>query len=126
YRAPRSELIQVLQKTREPFNVNAIVQAGAVASLADEAHQAETKRATDEGRRYLEGEFSAMQLPFVPSVANFVLVRVGDGGAIFQALLAKGVIVRALKGYKFPEWIRISVGTMEQNRKCIAALREVL
>ena len=126
YGIARPELITVLQKTREPFNVNGIVQAGALASLADTAHQAETKRVTDEGRRYLESEFAAMQLPFVPSVANFVLVRVDDGHAIFRALLAKGVIVRALKGYRLPEWIRVSVGTMAQNRQCIAALREVL
>ena len=126
YGMARPELIKVLQKTREPFNVNGVAQAGALASLADETHQAETKRVTDEGRSYLESEFCAMELPFVPSVANFVLVQVGDGKAVFQALLKKGVIVRALKGYKFPEWVRISIGTMEQNRKCIAALREVL
>ena len=59
-------------------------------------------------------------------MANFVLVRVGDGKALFKALLRKGVIVRALSGYNLPEWVRISVGTMEQNRQCIAALREVL
>jgi histidinol-phosphate aminotransferase len=120
------ELVRVLQKTREPFNVNGLAQAGALASLADEAHRAETKRVTDDGRRFLEREFAVLELPFVPSVANFVLVRVGDGPAIFQALLKKGVIIRALSGYKFPEWIRISVGTMAQNEKCTAALREVL
>ncbi len=126
YGIARPELIRVLQKTREPFNVNGIVQAGAIASLADEEHQAKTKRAAAEGRQYLETEFVALKLPFVPSVANFVLVQVGDGRAVFHAMLKKGVIVRALKGYKLPEWIRISIGTMEQNRRCIAALREVL
>ena len=126
YGIARPELIRVLQKTREPFNTNGIAQAGAVAALADEAHRAETKRLTDEGRKYLEGECTALGLPFVPSVANFVLVRVGDGKAFFKALLRKGVIVRALSGYNLPEWIRISIGTMEQNRQCIAALREVL
>ena len=85
-----------------------------------------TKQRTDEGRAYLESAFAALKLRFVPSVANFVLVHVGDGKAVFEKLLKKGVIVRALKGYKLPEWIRISVGTMAQNRKCIAALREVL
>ncbi len=75
YGIARPELIKVLQKTREPFNVNGVAQAGALASLADVTHQAETKRVTDEGRRYFEGEFGAMELPFVPSVANFVLVR---------------------------------------------------
>jgi histidinol-phosphate aminotransferase len=126
YGMARPELIRVLQKTREPFNTNGLAQAGAVAALADAAHQAETKRMTDEGRKYLESEFTALRLPYVPSVANFVLVRVGDGKALFKNLLRKGVIVRALSGYPLAEWVRISVGTMEQNRKCIAALREVL
>ncbi|CAN5582559.1 histidinol-phosphate transaminase [soil metagenome] len=126
YGIARPELIRVLQKTREPFNTSGVAQAGAVAALADRAHQTETKRLTDEGRQYVQSEFGALGLPFVPSMANFVLVRVGDGRAVFRALLRKGVIVRALKGYQLPEWVRISVGTMEQNRKCIAALREVL
>jgi len=126
YGMARPELIRVVQKTRAPFNTNGVAQAGALAALADEAYQAESKRVTDEGRRYLEHEFAALGLPFVPSVANFVLVKVGDGKAMFKALLKHGVIVRALSGYKFPEWVRISVGTMEQNRKCITALREVM
>ncbi len=126
YGMARPDLIKVLHKTREPFNTSGIAQAGAVAALADRAHQAATKRLTDEGRKYLESELAALGLPFVPSVANFVLVNVGDGAKIFRALLLKGVIVRAMKGYPLPEWVRISVGTMEQNRKCIAALREVL
>jgi histidinol-phosphate aminotransferase len=126
YGIARPELIRVVQKTRAPFNTSGVAQAGARTALADQAYQAESKRVTDEGRRYLEHEFAALGLTFVPSVANFVLVKVGDGKAVFKALLQHGVIVRALSGYKFPEWVRISVGTMEQNRKCIAALREVM
>jgi histidinol-phosphate aminotransferase len=120
------ELIQVLEKTREPFNVNSIAQAGALAALADDAHQRETKRVTDEGRAYLQEQFAAMNLRFVPSAANFVMVNVGEGTAVFNKLLAKKIIVRPLKGYNLAEWVRISVGTMEQNQKCIAALKEVL
>jgi histidinol-phosphate aminotransferase len=63
-----------------------------------------------------------MGLEFVPSFANFVLVRVGDGDAVFQALLKRGVIVRAMRSYKLPEWIRVSVGTMEQNQRFISEL----
>lgn len=126
YGIARRELISVLQKTREPFNVNGIVQAGAVAALADDEHQRATKRVTDEGRSYLQEEFAEMKLPFVASAGNFVLVKVGDGAQIFRELLQRKIIVRALKGYALPEWVRISVGTMEQNRACIAALREVL
>ena len=126
YGIARPELISVLQKTREPFNANGIAQAAAVAALADEAHQRETKRITDEGRSYFEEQLAAMQLKFVRSFGNFVLVNVGDGLAVFKALLPKGVIVRAMAGYNLAEWIRISVGTMPQNERCIAALTEVL
>ncbi len=120
------ELIQVLQKTRQPFNVNGIGQAAALAALQDEEHQTKTKSLTDEGRALLQNEFATMKLTFVPSAGNFVLLKVGDGAAVFHALLARKIIVRALKGYHLPEWVRISIGTMEQNRRCVAALREVL
>jgi histidinol-phosphate aminotransferase len=126
YGIARPELIQALQKARQPFNVNGIAQAAALAGLDDDEHRRETKRITDEGRAYLQQEFAAMKLRFVPSAANFVLVNVGDGAKVFRALLERRIIVRALKGYHLPEWIRISVGTMEQNRRCIAALKEVL
>jgi histidinol-phosphate aminotransferase len=126
YGIARPELIQVLQKTRQPFNVNGLAQVAGLAALSDDAHQLEMKRLTDEGRAYLEEEFAAMKLEFVPSAANFVLVKVGDGAAVFRGLLQQRIIVRALKGYNLPEWIRVSVGTMEQNRKCIAALQKVL
>jgi histidinol-phosphate aminotransferase len=126
YGIARPELIQVLQKARQPFNVNGLAQAAALASLEDDEHRRETKRVTDEGRAYLQKEFTTMKLRFVPSAANFVLVNVGDGAKMFRALLDRQIIVRALKGYHLPEWIRISVGTMEQNRRCIAALKEIL
>ena len=120
------ELIEVMHKTRQPFNVSGVGQVAALAALGDEEHQRETKRLVDEGRAFFEKEFSAMKLSFVPSAANFVLVKVGDGLAVFRALLQHKVIVRAMKGYNLPEWIRITIGTMDQNQKCIAALRQVL
>lgn len=121
-----AELISVVHKTRQPFNANAIAQAGALAGLLDDEHQHKTKVITDEGRTYLQNEFASMGLEYVPSHANFVLVKVGDGNAVFQKMLDKGVIVRAMAEYKLPDWIRISVGTMEQNHRCIATLKEVL
>ena len=126
YGIARPELIEVMHKTRQPFNVNGIGQIGALAALADEEHQRETKELTDRGRAFFEKEFAAMKLRFVPSVANFVLVNVGDGLAVFRALLQRKVIVRAMKGYNLPEWVRITIGTMDQNRKCVEALRRVL
>jgi histidinol-phosphate aminotransferase len=122
-----AKIAEVLQKTRQPFNANGIAQAGALAGLSDEEHMRRTRELTHEGRTFLESEFVRMGLTFVPSVANFILVHVGDGDAVFKALLRRGVIVRAMRSYKLPEWIRVSVGTMEQNIRFIeelSALRE--
>ena len=126
YGVATPDLIEVLHKTRQPFNVNSIAQAGALAALDDDAHLRETKRVVDEGRAYLQEQFSEMQIPFVPAVANFVMVNVGDGCAVFKKLLRLKIIVRPLKGYGLPEWVRISVGTMEENKKLITALRELI
>ena len=120
------DLVEVLHKTRQPFNVNSIAHAGALAALNDDAHQRETKRVVDQGRAYLQEKLVEMKIQFVPCVANFVMVNVGDGPAVFKKLLKRKIIVRPLKGYGLPEWVRISVGTMTENEKCIAALREVI
>ena len=126
YGIARPELVEVLQKTRQPFNVNGIGQVGALASLGDDEHLRKTKEITDEGRSFLEKQFQAMGLRFVHSAGNFVFVRVGNGPGVFKKMLARKIIVRPLGGYHLPEWIRITVGTMEQNDKCIEALKKVL
>ena len=120
------KIAEVLQKTRQPFNANGIAQAGALASLQDEEHLLRTREMTHEGRNYLQNEFIEMGLEFVPSVANFVLVRVGDGDRVFNELLRKGIIVRAMRSYKLPEWIRVSIGTPEQNHRFIHELRQII
>jgi histidinol-phosphate aminotransferase len=125
YAVARPDVIEVLHKTRQPFNVNSIAQAGALAALEDDAHLLETKLVVDEGRAYLQEQFCELQIPFVPAVANFVMVNVGDGCVIFEKLLQRKIIVRPLKGYGLPEWVRITVGTMEENKRLIGALREV-
>jgi histidinol-phosphate aminotransferase len=126
YGIARPELIEVLQRTRQPFNVNGIGQVAALASLGDTKHLQESKALVDVGRAYLEEQFRRMKLKFNPSAGNFVFVNVGDGPAVFKKLLAMKIIVRPLLGYNLPEWLRITVGTMEQNEKCIAALKKAL
>ena len=120
------EIAEVLQKCRQPFNANAIAQAGALAGLQDDEHQRRTRDMNDAGLKVLQAAFEDMGLEYIPSCANFVLVNVGDGDAVFQAMLKKGVIIRAMRGYKLPDWVRISVGTPEQNERCIRTLKEVL
>ncbi len=122
----KKELIEVLQKTRQPFNVNGIAQAGALAGLLDDEHQQKTREITWAGRDYLQAQFAEMALEYVPSFANFVLVRVGDGKAVFQALMKKGIIIRDMNAYGLPEWVRVSIGTKEQNERFIAELRHYL
>ena len=126
YGLGKPELIEVLQRTRQPFNTNSVAQAAALAGLLDDEHQNKTKQITDEGRAYLQAEFAAMGLEFVPSFANFVLVKVGDGNEVFRKMMDQGVIVRAMAAYKLPEWVRISIGTADQCRRCIEVLKQVL
>ena len=121
-----AELVEILQKTRAPFNANGIAQAGALAGLLDEEHQRATRELTHEGREYLQRCFASLGLKFVPSYGNFVLVKVGDGKALFQALMRKGVIIRDMNAYGLPEWVRVTIGTMEENTRFIHELNALI
>ncbi len=123
YGVAQKECIDLLARVRQPFNTNAIAQAGALAALGDAAHIRKTKALTRRGLAYLYREFTKLRLEYVPSSANFVLVNVGDGDELFRALQRRGVIVRPMRGYKMPAWIRVTVGTMEENRRFIGALK---
>jgi len=120
------ELIAALEKIRQPFNINLVAQAGALAALDDREHLTLTRANNAQGLDLLQGAFRQMGLPYVPSAANFVLVRVGKGQRVFEDLQRQGVIARPMGGYQLPEWIRITVGTPEQNQRCLAALKKAL
>lgn len=120
------DLIAALEKVRQPFNINALVQAGALAALDDREHIQRTRRNNAEGLKLFEAAFRQRSLRFTPSSANFVLVHVGDGQRVFNELQKLGVIVRPMAGYQLPEWIRISIGTPAENQRCLAALDKVL
>jgi histidinol-phosphate aminotransferase len=120
------EFIAELEKVRQPFNINSVVQAGALAALDDTAHAEKTRRVNARGLRFYARAFRKLGLEFVPSSANFILVRVGEGERLFAELQRLGVIVRPMGGYQLPEWIRISVGTPKENRRCIDALKQVM
>ncbi len=116
----------LLNRARQPFNANAMAQAAALASIQDEEHIAETVANNAEGIRFFQQAFEDRGWEYVPSFANFVLVNVKDGDRVFGGLLKKGIIVRAMRGYKLPEWVRISVGTPEQNQRCLEELDGLL
>ncbi|MDE0861717.1 MAG: histidinol-phosphate transaminase [Akkermansiaceae bacterium] len=116
----------LLNRARQPFNANAIAQAAALASMQDEEHIAATVENNRIGLEFFQSSFAERGWEFVPSVANFVLVNVGDGDRVFAGLLKKGVIIRAMRGYKLPEWVRISIGTPSQNERCLKELDALL
>ncbi|MEY2428577.1 MAG: histidinol-phosphate aminotransferase, partial [Verrucomicrobiota bacterium] len=116
------DFIAELEKVRQPFNLNALAQAGALAALDDSAHAERTRRLTTGGLRLYARTFKKLGLEFIPSSANFILVRVGDGQRVFNEMQKLGVIVRPMAGYQLPEWIRISIGTPKESTRCLEAL----
>lgn len=121
-----SELISAFEKVRQPFNINSVAQAAAVAALDDDDHVRRTRENNFAGLNFVEHALRQMSIEFVPSQANFVLARVGEGQKVFDAMQRQGVIVRPMGGYQLPEWIRISIGTPEENGRCLAVLKKVL
>jgi histidinol-phosphate aminotransferase len=117
-----AEVCALLNRVRQPFNVNAIAQAAAVAALDDQPFADRCARENRAGLAQLEEGCRRLALEFVPSVANFMLVKVGDGNRVFDALQRRGVIVRPVKSYGLPEWVRVTVGTQAQNDRFLSEL----
>jgi histidinol-phosphate aminotransferase len=121
------EMAEILNRVRQPFNVNALAQRAAVAALDDTTHLEETLRITETGRQSVQSLLEGLGLSYVPSVTNFVLVNVRtEGAAIASALFRQGVIVRSMEGYDLPTFIRVTIGTPEENIRAMEALGTVL
>ncbi len=120
------ELAAALEKIRQPFNANLLAQTAALAALDDGEHVRKTRANNFIGLNFFADAFRKLKLEYVPSYANFILVRVGDGGKVFNAMQKLGVITRPMAGYQLPEWIRISIGTQKENERCLEALKNSL
>jgi histidinol-phosphate aminotransferase len=121
------DAIALLHRIRPPFNVNALAQVAALAALDDESHVLECVRLIEAGRHFLYDEFKALGIKYAPSRANFILVDVGRSAAeIYQKLLREGVIVRPMTSFGMETALRITVGTPQENRRLVKALRSVL
>jgi histidinol-phosphate aminotransferase len=121
------DAVSLLHRIRQPFNVNSLAQVAAMAALEDESHIVECLRVNEAGKAYLYEEFGGLGLTFVPSRANFVLVDVRrDASGIYQRLLREGVIVRPMTSFGMETALRITVGTPEENRRLIKALKKCL
>lgn len=121
------EVMDVLNRVRQPFNTSLTAQAAALAALGDDEFLARTLEVTRRGLEDYYRCFQELGLFFLPSQANFVLVRIGEAaGEVADELLRRGVIVRKMASYGLPEFLRISVGLAEENARCIAELRAIL
>ncbi|MBI3615305.1 MAG: histidinol-phosphate transaminase [Candidatus Omnitrophica bacterium] len=119
------ELIQAMQKVREPFNVNSLAQAAAAAALEDSEHLETTRRLLREQKPVLYRALEELGFSCVPSATNFILFHVGPrAGRLVQALLKRGIIVRDMLAWDLPEYIRVTVGLPEENQAFIQAVKE--
>jgi histidinol-phosphate aminotransferase len=120
----------LMNRVRQPFNVNSMAQAAAIAALNDQAFLDKSAHNNSDGYAQFVAAFEAMGLEYVPSYGNFVLVKVGNddgaGARVNLALLKQGVIVRPVGNYGLPQWLRISIGLPEENAICIEALKKAL
>ena len=121
------QVADVLNRVRQPFNVNSLALAAAVAALADESYLAESRQLNRDGMRQLEQGLNELGLQWIPSRGNFIAVDLGrDAGPVYQGLLRAGVIVRPVAGYEMPNHLRVSIGLREENQRFLEALAGVL
>jgi histidinol-phosphate aminotransferase len=116
----------LLNRVRQPFNVNSLALAAAAAALEDGKFVAKSTRMNRAGMAKLERAFKTLGLETIPSCANFLTFRVSGAGTVFEKLLRRGVIVRPLAGYGMPDHLRVTVGTPKENEKFLKALRTAL
>jgi histidinol-phosphate aminotransferase len=130
YGIAQTPLTDLLNRIRQPFNVNSLAQAAAIAALQDEAFLQKGYALNKAGYAQFTQAFAQMNLPYLPSSGNFVLVKVGNddqaGMRVNRELLERGVIVRPVANYGLPQWLRISIGLPEENEICIKALAQIL
>jgi len=127
YATADADAVALMNRIRQPFNVNSLAQAAALAALEDDNHILECVRMNEAGKAYLYDEFRTLGVKYVPSRANFILVDVGRNAAdIYQKLLHEGVIVRPMTSFGMETALRITIGTPDENRRLIKGLRTVL
>ena len=121
------ELIEILNRIRQPFNVNGLAQAAAATAITDRSHIEESIKNNVEGRNYLYQALTDLNIEFIPSQGNFICIETKTNGShVFNALLKEGVIVRSLDLYSMPKHIRVSIGSGYENRFFINKLRKVI
>jgi histidinol-phosphate aminotransferase len=127
YAISNPDVANILNRVRQPFNVNSFALAAAAAVLSDEAYLEKGKRINKEGLTQIGEGLASLGLSYIPSVGNFICFKVvEEGEKVYQALLTKGVIVRPLANYGMPYHLRVSIGLKSENQRFLDALASVL
>jgi histidinol-phosphate aminotransferase len=126
YALASGEIADLMNRVRQPFNVNNLAIAAAIAALDDHLFVAESYELNRRGMEQLVAGLKHVGLEHIPSHGNFVTFRAGDGAAVNQKLLKQGVIVRPIGGYGLPEWLRVTIGTEPENARFLEALEKAL
>ncbi|MCK4436768.1 histidinol-phosphate transaminase [bacterium] len=127
YGVAREDLIRDMNRVRQPFNTNCLAQVAALAALKDKEHIERSSSINREGKDFIYEELDKLKISYVPSEANFILIDLKqDGKAISQKLMQEGIIVRPMGMYGLPDFIRVTIGTIQQNEKFIKALEEAI
>jgi len=122
YGLAHPEVAEVMNRVRQPFNVNHLAMVAACAALDDDVFIAESRRVNAAGLAQLAEGFKRLGLEYIPSFGNFITVRVGNAARVYQSMLEEGVIVRPIAGYGMPEHLRVTVGKPGHNERFLAAL----
>lgn len=126
YGVGRAEVVDLMNRVRQPFNVSSVALAAAAAALADEEFIARSAELNRRGMEQLTEGLRSLGLEWIPSAGNFVAFRVDDAQQVNRGLLERGVIVRPIAGYGMPEWLRVSIGLPEENALFLDALQAIL
>jgi len=127
YSLSSQEIADFLNRVRQPFNVNSLAMAASIAALSDTQHLADSIAMNKAGIEQYHQACSELDLEYIPTAANFISINVKQNGRdVFEKLLRQGIIVRPVDNYGMPDFVRITVGSREENQRCIEALTEVL
>ena len=126
YALGNAQIMDMLNRVRQPFNVNSMAQAAAVAALQDTDFVQQTFALNLRGMKQIVDGLSKLGLEYIPSYANFVSFKIKDAARIYQRLLESGVIVRPIANYAMPDYLRVSIGLESQNEKFLSALQQAL
>ncbi|HEU0188866.1 MAG TPA: histidinol-phosphate transaminase [Gallionella sp.] len=126
YAFAHAQVADMMNRVRQPFNVNSVAQAAAVAALQDEDFVRQTNELNRRGMAQITGEFDRLGLEYIPSLGNFVSFKIADAMAVYRRLLELGVIVRPVANYDMPGWLRVSIGVETENDKFLSALKRII